>query len=73
MSECKLIVLLRFSIYYVIIIGPKMYQLNKIVFPKIMAYWEDVAYSSLHYDIPMVERIKALHSNDPKNVAGNFL
>ena len=43
-----------------------MYQLNKIVFPKITAYCEDVAYSSLHYDIPMVEGIKAVHSNDTK-------
>ena len=50
-----------------------MYQMNKIVFPKIMAYWADVAYSSLHCDIPMVEKIKAMHSNDPKNVVRNFL
>ena len=37
-----------------------------------MAYCEDVAYSSLHYDIPMVERIKAMHVMIPKMLLGTF-
>ena len=43
-----------------------MWQLNKIVVPLIMAYWEDVAYNSLHYDIPTVDGIEAKHNKDPK-------
>ena len=43
-----------------------MWQLNKIVVPLIMANWEDVAYNSLHYDIPTVEGIEATHNKDPK-------
>ena len=43
-----------------------MWQLNKIVIPKIMAYWKDVAYNSLHYDVPKVQAIAGKHQDDPK-------
>ena len=43
-----------------------MWQLNKIVVPLVMAHWEDVAYTSLHYDIPTVEGIKTTHNGNPK-------
>ena len=43
-----------------------MWQLNKIVVPQVMAHWEDVAYTSLHYDIPTVDGIIAKHKGDPK-------
>ena len=52
---------------------PEMWQLNKIVVPQIMAYWEDVAYNSLHYDIPVVEGIKATHKGDPKRCCQELL
>ena len=45
-----------------------MWQENKIVVPRIMAYWEDVAYNSLHYDIPTVEGIDVTHKSDPKKM-----
>ena len=50
-----------------------MWQLNKIVVPQIMDYWEDVAYSSLHYDIPQVKAIKATHRGDPKRCCQELL
>ena len=43
-----------------------MWELNKIVIPKIKAHWKDVAYNSLHYDIPEVKAIAEKHQNDPK-------
>ena len=50
-----------------------MWQVNNMVVPLIMAYWEDVAYNSLHYDIPTVEGIDVKHKSDPKNVASSCL
>lgn len=44
-----------------------MWQLNTIVVRKIMARWDEVAYTSLHYDIPIVEAIERKHKGDPKN------
>ena len=35
--------------------------LIKYVIPKVKAYWEDVAYVALNYDIPDVEAIKKKH------------
>ena len=49
-----------------------MWQLNKVVVPRIKAYWEDVAYS-LHYDIHDVEGIRTTHKDDAKNVARGCL
>lgn len=43
-----------------------MWQLYKFVVPKIIPHWEEVAYISLHYDVPTVERIEATHKGDPK-------
>lgn len=43
-----------------------MWQLNVVVIPKIMAYWKDVAYNSLHYDVLEVKGIEEKHKNDPK-------
>jgi len=43
-----------------------MWKLTKIVVPQIMAHWEDVAYNSLHYDVPTVAAIDAKHKGDPK-------
>ena len=50
-----------------------MWQLNKFVVPLIMAHWEDVAYNSLHYDIPTVDGIGAKHKNDPKKCCQELL
>ena len=52
---------------------PEMWQLNKIVVPLIMAHWEDVAYSSLHYDIPTVDGIDTKHKSDPKKCCQQLL
>ena len=50
-----------------------MWQLNKFVVPLIMAHWEDVAYNSLHYDIPTVDGIEGKHKNDPKKCCQELL
>ena len=51
---------------YTSLLEPIMWQLNKIVVPVVVARWIDVAYNSLHYDIPEVEAIEAKHNNNPK-------
>ena len=38
-----------------------------------MAHWEDVAYSSLHYDIPIVDGIKETHRGDPRKCCQELL
>ena len=38
-----------------------------------MAHWEDVAYNSLHYDIPKVEGIEAKHKGVPKKCCQELL
>jgi len=50
-----------------------MWKLTKIVVPQIMAHWEDVAYTSLHYGIPAVEAIEAKHKGDPKKCCQDLL
>ena len=52
---------------------PEMWQVNKIVVPLVMAHWEDVAYNSLHYDIPTVEGIDAKRKSDPKKCCQELL
>ena len=49
-----------------------MWQLNKVVVPKIKAYWEDVAYS-LRFDILEVEGIKNTHKDDGKKCCQRVL
>ena len=43
-----------------------MWQLNEIVVPRVNTHWEDIAYTSLRYDIPEVDGIKAKHKDDPR-------
>ena len=50
----------------IIYIEPQMWQLNDMVIPRIMGYWKDVAYSSLHYDVYEVKAIEEKCKNDPK-------
>ena len=47
-------------------VEPEMFQLYKIVVPKILAHWEEVAYISFHCDISKVEAIEAKQNGDPK-------
>ena len=54
------------AIYILLYLEPEMWKLNTIVVPQIMAHWEDVAYSSLRYDIPKVKGIKEKHKDDPR-------
>ena len=53
-------------------IAPEMGDLNMIVVPKIMAYWEDVAYA-LRYKIPTVAGIKETCHTDPKKCCQELL
>ena len=50
----------------------EMFHLNKIVIPRIAAYWEDVAYA-LGYDIPIVEYIKHNHHDDLRECCKELL
>ena len=43
-----------------------MWMVNKFIVRQIMSYWEDVAFNSLHYDIPAVKGIEAKHKGDPE-------
>ena len=45
---------------------PIIGDLFEFVVPKIKAYWEDVAFTALRYDIPTVEGIQAKYLNDIK-------
>ena len=49
-----------------------MFDLKKIVIPKIMNKWRDVA-DAFRYDIEDIEVIKAKHSGDPKECCRAFL
>ena len=50
-----------------------MWQLNKIVVPQIMGHWDNVAYTSLLYDIPTVEGIITEHKSNPKKCCQGLL
>ena len=47
-------------------IEPNMGQLCKIVIPKVMAQWKDIAYISFNYDVPKVRAIEENHKGDSK-------
>ena len=49
-----------------ITIEPQMWRLGRNVIPQIMAHWQDVAYHSLHYDVPTVTAIEKSCASDPK-------
>ena len=59
-----------FCTHIVLCAVPVMGDLNVIVVPRIMAYWEDVAFA-LRYKIPTVTGIRETCHTDPKNVAKN--
>ena len=46
-------------------VEPKMFDLSKIVIPKIMNRWEYIA-DALYYDLPVIETIKEKKRGDPK-------
>ena len=50
---------------------PEMFDLQKIVLPKIQAYWKDVAYA-LCYKIEDVENLEAKHNKDPRKCCQDF-
>ena len=50
--------------YSVFCLVPEMEFLIKCVIPKVEAYWVDVAYAVLKYDIPTVDSIKQAHQNN---------
>lgn len=59
------IILLHYYIGTLSIIGPKMSKLNKIVVSKTKAYWKDVAYNSLDYDLYAVQAIDEQYRGNP--------
>ena len=48
-----------------------MFELSKIVIPKIMIEWEYVAYA-FRYDIPAIKAIKERERGDPKKCCREF-
>lgn len=52
-------------------IEPDMFDLAKIVIPKIMTKWEFIA-EALRYDISTIEAIKLKEQNDPKQCCREF-
>ena len=48
-----------------------MFELTKIVIPKILNKWEEVA-EVFHYDIPTIEAIKEKERGDPKKCCREF-
>ena len=52
-------------------IEPEMFDLQKIVIPKIMNVWEYVA-EALRYDIPTIQAIKNKEHEDPKKCCREF-
>ena len=49
-----------------------MRDLNKIVVPKVLAEWEDIAYE-LEYEISSVKNIRNKHKENPKSAVRNCL
>ena len=49
-----------------------MFDLSKIVIPKIMNEWEDIAFA-LHYDIVTIKAIRVKYRYDPKMCCREFL
>jgi len=62
-DTCEYSMLLESCLYSNVV--PEMGDLNVIVVPKIMAYWEDVAFA-LRYKIHVVEGIREKCHTDPK-------
>ena len=50
--------------YSVFCLVPQMKFLIKYVIPKVEAYWENIAYVVLKYDIPAVSSIRQKHQNN---------
>ena len=50
-----------------------MYDLNKIVVPKISADWEDHVAYALQCDIPIIRSIQNKHNNNPKKCCKELL
>ena len=47
------------------ILEPRMYYLNKIVIPKVLTKWEDIAYE-LDYEVSTVQHIRNKHKANEK-------
>ena len=53
------------------LIEPDMFDLTKIVIPKIMNQWEYIA-EALRYDLAVIEAIKEMEGKDPKKCCRHF-
>ena len=56
---------------YLLRVVPEMFDLTKIVIPKIMKEWEFIA-EAFHYDIATIEAIKERGHGDPKQCYREF-
>ena len=62
--------ILQVNDMYVTHVEPEMFFLMKIVIPRIMIYWQDIAYA-LQYDISTVQEIRV--KEDPKQCCQELL
>ena len=56
---------------YLFTLEPEMFDLTKIVIPKIMNEWEYVA-EAFRYDLAIIEAIKERRNGDPKQCCREF-
>ena len=57
--------------HYITHVEPEMFDITKIVIPKIMNQWEYIA-EALRYDLAIIEAIKVKEGRDPKKCCREF-
>ena len=59
------------QLHYITHVEPEMFDITKIVIPKIMNQWEYIA-EALRYDLAIIEAIKVKEGRDPKKCCREF-
>ena len=59
------------QLHYITHVEPEMFDITKIVIPKIMIQWEYIA-EALRYDLAIIEAIKVKEGRDPKKCCREF-
>ena len=59
------------QLHYITHVEPEMFDMTKIVIPKVMNQWEYIA-EALRYDLAIIEAIKVKEGRDPKKCCREF-
>ena len=59
------------QLHYITHVEPEMFDMTKIVIPKVMNQWEYIA-EALRYDLAIIEAIKFKEGRDPKKCCREF-